>query len=159
MNKTFWAFLDIHSRPKEPDPENKSKTFEFSTLILIFWECSRILKIDSFTGMIGSGPAYFFYLLKSYEKKLNHICNGDKKLIKKIIVNLLQGVAISVETNIGLNDLIKQVASKKGTTEAGLNTFKKNKLNKLFEEGIESAIKRSKEISSEHWYANYWFII
>ena len=100
--------------------------------------------------MIGSGPAYFFYLLKSYEKKLNHICNGDKKLIKKIIVNLLQGVAISVETNIGLNDLIKQVASKKGTTEAGLNTFKKNKLNKLFEEGIESAIKRSKEISSEH---------
>ena len=107
-------------------------------------------KIDSFTGMIGSGPAYFFYLLKSYEKKLNHICNGDKKLIKNIIVNLLQGVAISIDSGTDFNDLIKQVASKKGTTEAGLNTFKKNKLNKLFEEGIESAIKRSREISSEY---------
>ena len=26
-------------------------------------------KIDDFTGLIGSGPAYFFYLLKVYEKK------------------------------------------------------------------------------------------
>ena len=129
---------------------NLKKVISLFSKIGLVLNFDNELKIDSFTGMIGSGPAYFFYLLKSYEKKLNHICNGDKKLIKKIIVNLLQGVAISVETNIGLNDLIKQVASKKGTTEAGLNTFKKNKLNKLFEEGIESAIKRSKEISSEH---------
>jgi pyrroline-5-carboxylate reductase len=47
-------------------------------------------KIDEFTGTIGSGPAYFFYLLKSYEKKLMNICNGDKKIVREVMVNLIK---------------------------------------------------------------------
>ena len=106
-------------------------------------------KIDTFTGMIGSGPAYFFYLLKSYEKKLMSLCNQDKKKVNAAMVNLIKGVGSSIENNNNLDKLIEAVASKKGTTEAGLKSFKSQKLNKIFEKGISSAIKRSKEISNE----------
>ena len=107
-------------------------------------------KIDAFTGMIGSGPAYFFFLLKSYEKKLLQICNGDKQKVNEIIVNLIKGVGTSVENDKNLDKLISEVASKKGTTEAGLKSFKTNKLNKIFEKGLKAAIKRSEEISNEY---------
>ena len=106
-------------------------------------------KIDTFTGMIGSGPAYFFYLLKSYEKKLLKLCDGNKQKVNEIIVNLMKGVGASVENDKDLDKLISAVASKKGTTEAGLKSLKSNNLNQIFEKGLNAAIKRSKEISNE----------
>jgi pyrroline-5-carboxylate reductase len=106
-------------------------------------------KIDAFTGIIGSGPAYFFHLLQSYEKKLLTLSNGDKKVVNKIMSNLMKGVGMSIEKDTNLDNLIKAVASKKGTTEAGLKSFKLNKLSNRFEKGLNAAIKRSKEISNE----------
>ena len=49
-----------------------------------------------------------------------------------------------------MDELIKIVASKKGTTEAGISLFKSKKLLNIFDYGIKSAIKRSKEISNEY---------
>ena len=114
----------------------------------IIIELEKESKIDTFTGMIGSGPAYFFYLLKSYEKKMMNLCNKDKKQVNDIMVNLMKGIGFSIENN-DLNNLIMAVASKKGTTEAGLKSFKANDLDKVFEKGLDAAIKRSKEISNE----------
>ena len=45
----FFAYLDKHSNPKDPDPENKSNTFEFLKSIFNRLECKIILNIDSFT--------------------------------------------------------------------------------------------------------------
>ena len=111
-------------------------------------ELEKEVKIDGFTGMVGSGPAYFFYLLKSYEEKLMSLCNKDKKKVNDIMVNLMKGISLSIEKD-NLDNLIMAVASKKGTTEAGLKSFKFNKLDKIFEQGLDSAIKRSREISDE----------
>ena len=77
------------------------------------------------------------------------ICNGDKKIAREIMVNLIKGVAASVENNGNLSNLIQAVKSKKGTTEAGLKSFQSNKLGISFEKGLNAAIKRSKEISNE----------
>ena len=106
-------------------------------------------KIDTFTGVIGSGPAYFFQTLKSFEKKLMRLCNQDEKIVREIIANLMKGVGSSIENDGDLDNLIKAVASKKGTTEAGLKSLKSNNLNQIFEKGLNAAIKRSKEISNE----------
>jgi len=48
-----------------------------------------------------------------------------------------------------MDELIETVASKKGTTEAGIKEFKSLKVLNSFEKGIIAAIKRSKEISNE----------
>ena len=106
-------------------------------------------KIDTFTGVIGSGPAYFFQTLKSFEKKLMRLCNQDEKIVREIIANLMKGVGSSIEDDGNLDNLIKAVASKKGTTEAGLKSLKSNNLNQIFDKGLNAAIKRSKEISNE----------
>lgn len=106
-------------------------------------------KIDDFTGLIGSGPAYFFYLLKVYEKRILKLCDGDKSKKDNIICYLLEGVSHSINDNSNLDELIASVASKKGTTEAGLKSFKSSKLSQNFEKGIAAAIKRAKDISVE----------
>ena len=132
------------------------KQRDFSRVIKLFEKIGIVItvkeenKIDTFTGMIGSGPAYFFYLLKSYEKKLLLLCNKDRQKVNEIIVNLIKGVGASIENDKDLDKLISAVASKKGTTEAGLKSFKENKLNKVFEKGLQAAIKRSGEISNEY---------
>ena len=128
---------------------NLSKVEALLKKIGIVIKVDKESKIDEFTGTIGSGPAYFFYLLQSYEKKLMNICNGDKKIVREVMVNLIKGVGTSVENNGNLNDLIEAVKSKKGTTEAGLKSFQSNKLGISFEKGLNAAIKRSKEISNE----------
>ncbi len=112
-------------------------------------ELNKEQEMDAFTGLIGSGPAYFFYLLKVYEKRLMKICNNDAKMVADAMSNMLEGVALSVASNDNLDNLIAKVASKKGTTEAGLKSFKENKLLSTFDKGITTAIKRSKEISNE----------
>ena len=132
---------------KQTDLSRVIKLFEKVGIVITLKEEK---KIDTFTGMIGSGPAYFFYLLKSYEKKLLELCDGNKQKVNEIIVNLMKGVGASVENDKDLDKLISAVASKKGTTEAGLKSFKENKLNKVFEKGLKAAIKRSGEISNEY---------
>ena len=132
---------------KQTDLSRVIKLFEKVGIVIALKEEK---KIDTFTGMIGSGPAYFFYLLKSYEKKLLKLCGGNKQKVNEIIVNLMKGVGASVENDKDLDKLISAVASKKGTTEAGLKSFKENKLNKVFEKGLKAAIKRSGEISNEY---------
>jgi pyrroline-5-carboxylate reductase len=112
-------------------------------------EITKESKIDDFTGLIGSGPAYFFYLLKVYEKRILKLCNNDKSKKDIIICNLLEGVSNSISDNSNLDELIASVASKKGTTEAGLMSFKSSKLSQNFEKGISAAIKRAKDISTE----------
>ena len=79
----------------------------------------------------------------------DRLCNQDKKIVKEIIGNLMKGVGSSVENDGDLDNLIQAVASKKGTTEAGLKSLKSNNLNQIFEKGLNAAIKRSKEISNE----------
>jgi len=106
--------------------------------------------MNQFTGLVGSGPAYFFYLLKTYEKELLKMCNGNKDEVASIMKNLLEGVSKSIQVNDNLDELIKMVASKKGTTEAGLKSFSSNNINKIFKDGLKKAIERSKEISNEY---------
>jgi pyrroline-5-carboxylate reductase len=122
---------------------------------LVFKKVGMILDIqkeshmDDFTGLVGSGPAYFFYLLQVYEKRIMKISNGDPEKKNLVISNLLDGVSKSIGSGETTEALIKAVASKKGTTEAGIKSFQSSQLLKSFDKGIAAAIKRSKEISSE----------
>ncbi len=129
-------------------PKDAIQASIFSKLGTVI-EVDNDSKIDTFTGVIGSGPAYFFQTLKSFEKKLMRLCNQDEKIVREIIANLMKGVGSSIEKDGDLDNLIKAVASKKGTTEAGLKSLKSNNLNQIFEKGLNAAIKRSKEISNE----------
>lgn len=102
--------------------------------------------LNDITALFGSGPAYFFYILKVYEKRINKLVNNEK-LAKKIIRTLLQGVSESINDDKTLDDLIDEVSSKKGTTEAAIKELKRLHFLKNFDAGIKAALIRAKEIS------------
>ena len=144
FNKAITALINISSS----DAAFKKAKNIFSRVGIIL-EIDKENKMDDFTGLIGSGPAYFFYLLKVYEKRIMKMCEGDIKKTNEIIGNLIEGVSMSSRNNLNMDELIKTVASKKGTTEAGIKEFKSLKVLNSFEKGIIAAINRSKEISNE----------
>jgi len=104
-------------------------------------------QMDAVTAVSGSGPAYFFFL--------------TEKLIEAGVKNGLSeanAANLAIETAVGAAQIMSQVkeapgilrskvTSKGGTTEAAFKIFKKEKLGKTLEKGVQAAIKRSKELS------------
>ena len=79
--------------------------------------------------------------MEKHEYSYDHLlktCDVSKKDI--IISNLLEGISNSITDNNNLDELIASVASKKGTTEAGLKSFKSSKLSQNFESAVWSRI-------------------
>jgi len=100
------------------------------------------------TALNGSGPAYFFlfckYLIKS------GIQNGlDPEISKKLVIGTMNGAGTVIDkSGIGLDDLIKKIATPGGTTERALKEFEKNKIDKIVCEAVESAKKRANELQN-----------
>ena len=65
----FLAPLEIHSIPKDPDPEYKSRMYEFLILTSIRFECIKILKIFSLTASFKGLVSLFF--IKSIDLPFN----------------------------------------------------------------------------------------
>jgi len=99
---------------------------------------------DLMTILIGSGPAFFYYLAEIMEKSaINHGFN--KKLIREIIGNTFFGTA-NIINNLddSFVNLRKKVTSKGGTTEVAINFLKKKKFEKIVHDSINQGIKKSK---------------
>lgn len=103
--------------------------------------------IDAVTALSGSGPAYFYYIVK-------HMVDAGKKMgfdegMAQLLVKQTMLGAYHLINNAekDLDDLIKAVASKGGTTEAALRTFEESKLSEGLINGILAAEKRAKELS------------
>lgn len=98
------------------------------------------------TALNGSGPAYFFlfckYLIEAGVK------NGlSLKTAKKLVAGTVIGSGITIKkSEVGLDDLIKMVASPGGTTEKALEEFNKNNFKKIIYDAVESARKRAEEL-------------
>jgi pyrroline-5-carboxylate reductase len=103
--------------------------------------------IDAVTALSGSGPAYFYYVVK-------HMVEAGKKMgfdegLSRLLVKqtMLGAYHLINNAELSLDDLIKAVASKGGTTEAALSTFAEANIGEGLEQGILNAEKRAKELS------------
>ena len=105
-------------------------------------------QINFATSVFGSGPAFIAYIVNIFVK-------ASKKLAKpyhmneKEVIELFKNV---LETNYSskmLDDFVRSISSKKGTTEAGVNYIKSQNIEKIIYTTLQRAYKRSKEIDSE----------
>lgn len=103
--------------------------------------------IDAVTALSGSGPAYFYYVVK-------HMIEAGKKMgfeesMAALLVKqtMLGSYHLINNAEKSLDDLIKAVASKGGTTEAALKTFEEMFVPNGIVEGILAAERRAKELS------------
>jgi len=111
----------------------------------VFFENEELL--DAVTALSGSGPAYFFYVVK-------HLIDAGKQMgfdeaTSAMLVKqtMLGSFHLINNANKSLDELIKAVASKGGTTEAALSFFKETEIGENLEKGIVKARDRATELS------------
>jgi pyrroline-5-carboxylate reductase len=104
--------------------------------------------LDAVTALSGSGPAYFYYFVK-------HMIEAGKQMgieepVASMLVKqtMLGSFQIMNNSKTSIDDLIKAVASKGGTTEAALNKFHSAQVGANIIEALKSAEKRAKELSN-----------
>ena len=105
-------------------------------------------QFDLFTAIFGSGPAFLLTIMQVLKNKIGELgvseLQGNDLLIELILGTLSYFNGNRAQKS--MEDLIKEITSKGGTTEAGLNYLKENNLSQLFENIIIAAKDRSKEI-------------
>lgn len=132
------AFSDDFSRKQE--------------VLEIFRGVGKVVEVnendmDAVTAVSGSGPAYLFYLAAAMieaakEEGLTEEHAGT------LVCQTLKGSALVLEgSKLSAGELIAKVASKGGTTEAALNVFNAEGMDKIIRKGISAARKRSEELS------------
>ena len=112
------------------------------------------------TACFGSGIAFVAYVIDNFnvaiQNSLKQKLTSDKSkeyfnsdisilLLKDMIESVFQIKTIS---NIDFTDLIKNISSKGGTTEAGLEVLKSLNLEKHFQDTMLMAYKKSIELST-----------
>lgn len=106
-------------------------------------------QMDIFTGLAGSGPAYFYYLMEHMEQV--GMENGmDEKMVREIIAQTIFGAAkMIMEKDENPAVLRKNVTSPNGTTASGLNALRKYNGGQAITQAVNHAANRSKELNRE----------
>jgi pyrroline-5-carboxylate reductase len=103
--------------------------------------------LDTITAISGSGPAYFFYIVEMLIKTGTKL-GMTKDIAKRAALKTALGsVELLNRSGEEPSLLRKKVTSKGGTTEAAFKVFKKRGLERIMQNGITAAKKRSKELS------------
>jgi pyrroline-5-carboxylate reductase len=111
----------------------------------VFFENEELL--DAVTALSGSGPAYFFYVVKHMidaGKQMGFDEATSAMLVKQ---TMLGSFHLINNANKSLDDLIKAVSSKGGTTEAAFSVFNGTQVGENLEKGIVKARDRARELS------------
>jgi pyrroline-5-carboxylate reductase len=102
--------------------------------------------IDVVTALSGSGPAYFYYLAKNMVQAGVDL-GFDENTSRGLIEQTMKGALALMQTSdVPLDQLIKNVASKGGTTQAALDTFDVEGVGKGVQSGLMACNKRAKEL-------------
>lgn len=131
---------------KQATEEDKNFAKELFDALGESTEVSTEDSINKITAVSGSGPAYVFYMLQNFIDSAKSLGIKEKDA-KKMVLQTLRGSLAMLEENTDINLLIKNVTSKGGTTEAALKVFDKKNISKTWQQAVESAYKRAKELS------------
>ena len=105
--------------------------------------------LDTVTALSGSGPAYIYLLAECMTEaavKLGMDRASAEKLCKQTFIGTVKLWETSEETP---TELRKRITSKKGTTEAAVNTMLDENIADVVADGIGAAKNRSKELCEE----------
>ncbi len=103
-------------------------------------------KLDAVTGLAGSGPAYFYFLIEAMEKAAEAAGLTEEEasgLITQTVVGVGKRLQSSSKSS---RELYEEVMSPNGTTEAGINVLRERKTQEAMTAAVTKAISRSKEL-------------
>lgn len=103
--------------------------------------------LDAVTALSGSGPAYFYYLVKAMIEAGQKMGFEESMATQLVKQTMLGSFHLINNADQSLDELITAVASKGGTTEAALRQFETGDLALTLQNGILAAQQRAKELS------------
>ncbi|KAJ3005440.1 UNVERIFIED_CONTAM: hypothetical protein HDU68_004618 [Siphonaria sp. JEL0065] len=113
---------------------------------MAYWVEKEVL-LDVVTGVSGSGPAYFFYLLEAMENAAVEL-GMPREVARGLAAQTCLGAGkmalAQLETDPAI--LRKNVTSPKGTTEAGIKVFDDLGAKKIMQDVVIAATKRADEL-------------
>ncbi len=97
----------------------------------------------------GSGTGFVFYLLRSFYDSAVEL-GFSETLAKEIICNgFIDSSFFANQSEKHLTELIDEVCTKGGTTEAGIQVLKRENLDKIIKNCLFSAYKKSKLLAKD----------
>lgn len=97
------------------------------------------------TGISGSGPAYFYYVVEAMEKAATE-SGLDREVAKDLITQTIIGAGEMLKhSGDEAHELREKITSPGGTTQAAIDTLQAND----FEKTVMKAVKRARERSME----------
>ncbi len=118
----------------------------------IFSNLGEIIEVkekmmDAVTAVSGSGPAYYFLFTYLLAKAAE--ASGLKKSIalKLARATFIGAAEVIRSRKLSMEELVKKVASKGGTTEAALKVFKQEKLEAIIKKAVKHAAHRSNNLT------------
>ncbi len=105
--------------------------------------------IDIFTALIGSGPAYVFYLIESLldSSKNLHLSEQEKK---NLLASMISGAAnLVLNSDDSPNVLRKKVTSPGGVTQTAIEEFEIEGLKEIISKSMIAAEKKSIELGED----------
>tara|TARA_B100000963_G_scaffold175955_1_gene152987 strand:+ start:789 stop:1586 length:798 start_codon:yes stop_codon:yes gene_type:complete len=116
----------------------------FGTIIKV----SNEDQINFATSVFGSGPAFIAYIVNIFVKAAKRLAK-PYNMNEKNVIELFKNVLETNQTSKILDAFVSSISSKKGTTQAGINYIKSQKIEKIIYTTLYRAYKRAKEIDSE----------
>ncbi|MEC5423244.1 pyrroline-5-carboxylate reductase [Virgibacillus sp. C22-A2] len=106
-------------------------------------------KMDIYTGIAGSGPAYFYNLMEHVEE-VGCQAGLDRELVREIGAQTLYGAAkMIMEQEETPKELRENITSPNGTTAAGLDALNEHGGGMAIIEAVKCAAARSKALSKK----------
>ncbi|WIF96502.1 MULTISPECIES: pyrroline-5-carboxylate reductase [Pontibacillus] len=106
-------------------------------------------QMDIFTGIAGSGPAYFYNLMEHIEQA-GLEAGLDSEIARSIGAQTILGAAKMIqERDESPTELRENVTSPNGTTAAGLKALDKHRGGEAITAAIKGAATRSKEMAKQ----------
>jgi pyrroline-5-carboxylate reductase len=104
--------------------------------------------IDSVTAVSGSGPAYFFLVMEAMQAAAQNLGMSAEDAQLLVVQTALGAARLALESGEPAAELRRKVTSKGGTTEAALKVLNDGGLPALFEQALQAAAQRSRELAA-----------
>lgn len=104
---------------------------------------------DLFTSVFGSGPAFILLFVQIFKDKMQEF-DLPGPVLDELLLQLTEGTVSYFAQNqakYSIEQLVRNITSKGGTTQAGIDYYRENEIARHFEAVLEAARRRSVEMS------------
>jgi pyrroline-5-carboxylate reductase len=102
--------------------------------------------VDLITPYSGSGPAYFFEIVRILSEDLSRRGLNKEDSLEIVALTMKGAAQMILESEEGPETLRNNVTSKGGVTFEALKVLEENKLSSIIEDAIDAALKRNNEL-------------